>query len=285
MGEKYIASGVASPSGVLKTVLFGILASFILPLVYIVLVRLIPNIWFNAICALMFGMFLAYFIDLGIKIGKIRNFKIAIGIAIFCGLLAFYNQWVLFDVLAYSAKGFTFKLTGADINILLSDFFYLWSHPGVLFKEILYLNEVGTFRIESSSTVSGFLLWIIWFGELLVILLSVVLTVGNGQVVTPFSEQNDAWMTRRKFIHRINYVEDKDTFLTALDRKEYDLLKHNPEIVDAQNFAEVVVFESPGDPSKYVNVINVINNVDKKGKITPKKKNLVKNLQLLNANI
>ena len=56
MGEKYIASGVASPSGVLKTVLFGILASFILPLVYIVLVRLIPNIWFNAICALMFGM-------------------------------------------------------------------------------------------------------------------------------------------------------------------------------------------------------------------------------------
>lgn len=285
MGEKYIASGVASPSGVLKTVLFGILASFILSLVYIVLVRLIPNIWFNAICALMFGMFLAYFIDLGIKIGKIRNFKIAIGIAIFCGLLAFYNQWVLFDVLAYSAKGFTFKLTGADINILLGDFFYLWSHPGVLFKEILYLNEVGTFRIESSSTVSGFLLWIIWFGELLVILLSVALTVGNGQVVTPFSEQNDAWMTRRKFIHRINYVEDKDTFLTALDRKEYDLLKHNPEIVDAQNFAEVVVFESPGDPAKYVNVIKVINNVDKKGKITPKKKNLVNRLQLLNANI
>ena len=285
MGEKYIASGVASPSGVLKTVLFGSLASFILPLVYIILVRLIPNIWFNAICALLFGMFLAYFIDLGIKIGKIRNFKIAIGIAIFCGLLAFYNQWVLFDVLAYSAKGFTFKLNGADLKILLSDFFYLWSHPGVLFKEILYLNEVGTFRIEGSSTISGSLLWIIWFGELLVILLSVVLTVGNGQVVTPFSEQNDAWMTRRKLIHRINYVEDKDTFLTALDRKEYDLLKHNHEIVDAQNFAEVVVFESPGDPAKYVNVINVINNVDKKGKITPKKKNLATRLQLLNANI
>jgi len=285
MGEKYIASGVASPSGVLKTVLFGILASFILPVVYIVLVRLIPNIWFNAICALMFGMFLAYFIDLGIKIGKIRNFKIAIGIAVFCGLLAFYNQWVLFDVLSYSANGFTFKLTGEDIKILIGDFFYLFSHPGVLFEEIQYLNEIGTFRIESSSTVSGFLLWIIWFGELLVILLSVVLTVGNGQVVTPFSEQNDAWMTRRKFIHRINYVEDKDTFLTALDRKEYDLLKHNEEIVDAQNFAEVVVFESQGDPAKYVNLINVINKVDKKGKITPKKKNLATRLQLLNANI
>jgi len=285
MGEKYIASGVASPSGVLKTVLFGILASFILPVVYIVLVRIIPNIWFNAICALMFGMFLAYFIDLGIKIGKIRNFKIAIGIAVFCGLLAFYNQWVLFDVLSYSANGFTFKLTGEDIKILIGDFFYLFSHPGVLFEEIQYLNEIGTFRIESSSTVSGFLLWIIWFGELLVILLSVVLTVGNGQVVTPFSEQNDAWMTRRKFIHRINYVEDKDTFLTALDRKEYDLLKHNEEIVDAQNFAEVVVFESQGDPAKYVNVINVINKVDKKGKITPKKKNLATRLQLLNANI
>lgn len=285
MGEKYVSSGVASPSGILKTILFGVLASFILPIIYTILVKLIPNIWFSAICALTFGLMLAYFIDLGIKIGKIRNFKVAISIAIFCGLLAFYNQWVLFDTLVYSAKGFTFKLTGADLGVLLSDFFYLWSHPGVLFKEILYLNKVGTFRIEGSSAITGFLLWIIWFGELLVILLSVIITVGNGHIATPFSEQNDEWMTRRKLIHRINYVEDKDTFLTALDRKEYDLLKHNHEIVDAQNFAEVVVFESPGDPAKYVNVINVINNVDKKGNIRQKKKNLVTKLQLLNANI
>ncbi|RZL18349.1 MAG: hypothetical protein EOO96_27580, partial [Pedobacter sp.] len=115
MGDKYVSSGVASPSGVLKTVLFGVLASFILPIIYIILVRLIPNIWFNAICALLLGMGLGYFIDLGIKIGKIRNFKIAIAIAVFCGLLAFYFQWVVFDALMYSANGFTFKLSGGDI--------------------------------------------------------------------------------------------------------------------------------------------------------------------------
>ncbi|RZK57209.1 MAG: hypothetical protein EOO87_03525 [Pedobacter sp.] len=285
MGEKYVPSGIASPSGILKTVLFGILASFVLPIIYIILVRLVPNIWFNAICALIFGMGLGYFIDLGIKIGKIRNIKIAIGIAIFCGLLAFYNQWVFFDALMYSAKGFTFSLSGADIKVLFSDFFFLFTHPGVLFQEIQNLNALGTFRIESSSTVSGLLLWVIWFGEFAVILVSVVLTVGNAQVVTPFSEQNDAWMERRKVMNRINFVEDKASFLNSLDNKQFDLLHHNEEILDHENFAEVIVFESYGDPSKYINVINVENTVDKKGKITTKKKNVTTRYQLLNATI
>ncbi|WP_113651236.1 hypothetical protein [Pedobacter namyangjuensis] len=285
MGEKYVPSGIASPSGILKTILFGILASFILPIVYILLVKLVPNIWFIAICAMLFGMGLGYFIDLGVKVGKIRNFKIGIAIAIFCGLLAFYNQWVLFDALMYSAKGFTFNLTGADIKILLRDFFFLFTHPGILFQEIQNLNAVGTFRIESSGNVSGLLLWVIWFGELVVILLSVALTVANGYLTTPFSEQNDMWMERRKTISRINFVQDKASFLNSLDNKQIDLLHHNPEILDHENFAEVVVFESYGDPSKYINVVNVTNTVDKKGKITAKKKNVTTRYQLLNANI
>ncbi|SOD12764.1 hypothetical protein [Pedobacter xixiisoli] len=285
MADKYVPSGIASPSGVLKTILFGILASFILPIIYIILVRLIPNIWFNGICALLLGMGLGFFIDLGIKIGKIRNFKVAIAIAVFCGLLAFYFQWIVFDALMYSANGFTFKLSGTDIGNLFKDAFYLFTHPIVLFDEIKYLNEIGTFRIKGSSTVSGGMLWFIWFGEFLVIMGGIIFAVGNGQVTQPFSETYDKWMERRKLINRINYIHSKDDFLIALSNKNTDLLKHNPELVDQQNFAEVVVFELPGEQAKYINVINVDNAVDKKGRVTAKKKNLFTNLRITNLEV
>jgi hypothetical protein len=285
MADKYISSGVASPSGVLKTILFGILAAFILPIIYIILVRLVPNIWFNAICAMLFGMGLAYFIDLGIKIGKIRNFKIAISIAIFCGLLAFYVQWVVFDTIMYSAKGFTFNLSAEDFKTLLKDAFYLFTHPGVLFQEIINLNEIGTFRIKGSSTVSGGMLWLVWVGELVVILGAVLITVGNGQVTKPFSETYDKWLEQRKLVSRINYIHSKDDFLIALSNKNTDLLKHNPELLDHHNFAEVVVFELPGEPAKFVNIINVENTADKRGKITTKKKSMFTNLRVANIEV
>ncbi len=285
MADKYISSGVASPSGVLKTVIFGILAAFILPIIYIILVRLIPNIWFNAICAMLLGMGLGYFIDLGIKIGKIRNFKIAIGIAVFCGLLAFYVQWVVFDTIMYSANGFTFNLSAVDIKNLFKDAFFLSTHPSVLFQEIKNLNEIGTFRIEGSDTVSGGMLWLIWIGEFLVIMTAILFAVGNGQVTKPFSETYDKWMEQRKLVNRINYIHSKDDFLMALSNKNTNLLKHNPELVDQQNFAEVVVFELPGEPAKFVNIINVNNAVDKKGKITTKKKNMFTNLRVANIEV
>lgn len=285
MADKYISSGVASPSGVLKTVLFGVLASFILPIIYIILVRLVPNIWFNGICAMLLGVGLGYFIDLGVKIGKIRNFKVAISIAVFCGLLAFYVQWVVFDTIMYSANGFTFNLSTVDIKNLFKDAFFLFTHPGTLFQEIKNLNEIGTFRIEGSDTVSGAMLWFIWIGEFLVIMTAILFAVGNGQVTKPFSETYDKWMEQRKLVNRINYINSKDDFLLALSNKNTDLLKHNPELVDQQNFAEVVVFELPEEQVKYINVINVNNNVDKKGKVTAKKKNLFTNLRITNTEV
>jgi len=129
------------------------------------------------------------------------------------------------------------------------------------------------------------MLWFIWFGEFLVIMGGILFAVGNGQVIKPFSETYDKWMEQRKKVNRINYIHSKDDFLIALSNKNTDLLKHNPELVDQQNFAEVVVFELPGEQSKYINVINVDNAVDKKGKVTAKKKNLFTNLKITNIEV
>ena len=285
MAQTYSPSGVASASGVLKTVLFGILASLVLPAIYIIANRLIPNIWFAAISAGMLGLGLGFFIDLGVKIGKIRSVKVAVSIAIFCGLLAFYFQWVLFDELMYSEKGFTFNLSADDLKILAKDIFYLFTHPNILFKEIAGLNKVGTFRIEGSSNVSGLMLWGIWFGEFVIIMLSILLAVLNGQVSQPFSELNDTWMKKRKQIAVIPYVSNKNEFVSELEKRNYDVLKDNNTELDYNNFAEVVISESDGDPLKFVTVLNTSLIKVKWSKDKVKKEFVVKHFPISDNNL
>lgn len=283
MENKYTPQGYASPSAILITLAIGILSSLILPIIYIILGRLIPNIWFIAIIAFLLGMGLGFFIDLGVKIGKLRNKKIVTIIAIFCGLFAFYVQWVFFDTLVYSRKGFTFNLSADDIKILADDFFFLFTHPNILFQEIVNLNEVGSFRIKGTDTVSGLLLWIIWAGEFIVILGGIIFAVLNGQVTKPYSEINDQWMKKRKTLNRIPLVENKEFILSELSNRNFVVLNDDPSLLNEQNYAEVIVFESPGDPTKYISILNVSNPT---GKAKDKKMvNVLTFYPLQNANI
>ncbi|WP_316796592.1 hypothetical protein [Pedobacter agri] len=283
MENKYTPQGYASPSAIIITLAIGILASLVLPIVYIILGQLIPNIWFIAIIAFLLGMGLGFFIDLGVKIGKLRNKKIVTFIAIFCGLLAFYIQWVFFDTLIYSRKGFTFNLNSADLKILLDDFFFLFTHPNILFQEIVNLNEVGSFRIKGTGNVNGLLLWVIWAGEFIVILGGIIFAVLNGQVIKPYSEINDSWMVKRKFLNRIPVVENKELLLNELNNRNFTVLNDQPVLDNETNYAEVIVFESTGDPTKYISVLNVTNPT---GKAKDKKVvNVITFYPLHNANI
>ena len=276
MTKKYIPSGATSFTGILKTVLFGVLACLVLPLVYILINHWIPNIWFAAISAVLFGIGLGYFIDLGIGLGKIRNIKVAAFIALFWGLLAYYMQWVYFDEFMYNPNGFSFNRNQEGFALLFEDLFFLFTHPSALIDEIVALNEVGTFRIESSSNVSGILLWGIWFGEFAIILTSVVLAVMYGKASEPFSEQNDAWMVKRKPFMKIPYIEDKEGLIKALDEGDLSLLKQDMDELDNDRFAEVIVYESNGDPIKYATIVNTTIVRQKLSKDSMKRNVLVK---------
>jgi len=280
MEEKYTPAGHASPSSILTTLAIGIIASLLLPLFYIILCQLIPNIWFIAICAFSMGMLLGLAIDMGIRIGKIRNIQVALIIAIVCSLLAFYIQWVFFDAVMYSRSGFTFKLSQAEVKQLIGDMAFLFVHPGILFKEITALNDVGTFRIQGSDNVSGLLLWLIWAGEFLVITGGTILVAWNGHVRTPYSELNDQWMKRRKPNLIIPFVHDKDYLIDQLRIKNFDVLKNSPDVITQPDYAEVVVYESIGDPTKFITVLNVTAPTGKNKQ--PKKKTVIAHYPLAN---
>ncbi|PZP42399.1 MAG: hypothetical protein DI598_16965 [Pseudopedobacter saltans] len=282
MQEKYVPSGISSIQGFIITLCLGIIGAVVVPIVYIILGRLIPNIWFIAIISVLFGFAVALFIDLGIKIGKVRSKKTAVGIGVFCGLLSYYLQWVVFDALMYSPKGFTFNLGSEDLKMLLKDIFYLFVHPNILFGEICNINEVGSFRIKGSGNVKGALLWVIWAAEFLVIVGSTIYGVVTGKVMHPFSESNDEWMEKRKTSIRIPVVNDKETFVTRLQNGDHKILENEPALATADSYAEVNIFESNGDSMKYLTVFNVQNTRKKKDL---KKMIVVKFLPLYNSNI
>lgn len=283
MTKKYIPSGAISVGGVLKTILFGTLAALILPIVYVVINKLIPNIWFAGITAILLGLTLGYFVDLGIKFGKIRNIKVASAIAIFCALLAFYVQWVFFDEMMYSPKGFTFNLGFDEIKVLADNMLYLFLHPVYLFNEIVKLNAVGTFRIDNSENISGVLLWIIWLAELLIIVLSVLFTVINGKVSEPYSEVNDQWMDKREPYALIPFVSNKNELLSELERNPLELLKNKTDDTDSLTFAQVIISESDGDPLKFFTIVNTTITEQKNGKEKVKKEVVLKNYPILDS--
>lgn len=123
----------------------------------------------------------------------------------------------------------------------------------------------------------------VWAGEFIVILGGVLVGVLNGQVILPYSEINDNWMKRRKIAHRIPLVENKETIVEALNNRNFTVLQDQPSLINETNYAEVVVFESTGDPTKYISVVNVSNPT---GKAKDKKvKSMLKFYPLQNANI
>ena len=258
MEKKYISSGVVPITGLITTIFFGIISAVVFSLIYIVINKVIPNIWFAAITAGFFGFAIGSSINYGLKFGKIRNMKVALSIAVFSGLFAIYTQWVIFDVLILSEKGFTFNLDAQDIKILLQDFIFIFSHPNILVEDIKFFNEFGTFSIESSDTVSGILLWLIWFAEVLIIVISTIFIVKKGVVSESFSEVNNTWMNKRNESIIIPFVDDKDKLIREFNNNNFEALNQRISEYDSDRFAEVVVYESPKDTLRFVTINNVM---------------------------
>lgn len=287
MEEKYKPSGIAPLNGMVKAFIFGLITAILFPLFYIILGKIVSNIWFSCILAFVFGGALALSINLGLKWGKVRNIRVGALIATCCGLMAWYLQWALFDAIMYSEKGFTFSLTFDDLKILFLDAWRLFNHPKILFQEIINLNRVGTFRIEGNDgPITGIVLWVIWAVEFLIIVVtSILMSSIYGAPAQPFSEQNNAWMERRKPVKWIRFIEDKEGFLNHLKNKNYKELNEEPDFSTEENYAELVIFESPGDPIKVINVINVFKTKKKWSKEKIERKAVVKNYLLQNAAI
>lgn len=276
MEDKYIPSGVARSASIIKTLLLGIVAALILPILYIFLGQLIPSVYFSFLLAILLGLGISIAIDKGIKIGKIRNPKIAIFLAFVSALLATYTQWVYFDEYVYNYDIYSLDSSSEDLKLLVKNILYLFTHPVSLWNEIVALNEVGTFSIDKGEPITGSILWVIWAFEFLIILVSSILFVKNGIVSEPYSEVDNCWMTK-KTVRLIPYVNDKKGLIGDLDRKIFtDINKEVDKTDDLDAYAELIVHSSESDPTQYITINNYKIKKKKFGKDELQEKRIIK---------
>ncbi len=279
----YRPSGIIPGKGVVLSIVTGIILTLLLSVVYIALQWFIPFIYLNAFITIGLGIGILVSLDFALGIGKIRNTKYAFILSVFCGLLALYAQWALFVSLMYEATGNMGGGTWVKSSFNLNGFWYIFTHPKLLFDAVISLNEVGTFSIKKSPVSGGFL-WIVWLIEAVMIVGIPAILALSGKASKPFSELTDTWMHEKELETRLDFIEDKEGFVQKLINGNFEVLKPAPQESDLfTTYAEMIVFEAPGDGVKYLTIKNVAHSVDKKGNNKVDKTGVVEYFRITSA--
>lgn len=265
----YTPSGKIGPLSYLYLAGACLFALPIAGLIYAYAIWYMPFIYINFLFAAGFGFVIGFLINLlVIRLGKVRNKKMAF---IFCllGILSgLYFHWVSWVDLVINAGD---QVGSEDIGITVSNvdsshLISLATNPSALFSLIGTINEFGTWGIKGAA-ISGTFLTIIWVIEFLIILV-VALMIGTSSVSVPFCEESNQWFSHQDSAP-FELVSDPDQFITAVDENNHEYLE---QLKLADNFGtqhhSVFTLYSSDRGESYVSVNNKMAKVDNEGKVT-----------------
>ena len=279
----YKPSGKIPVKGIFISLIMAFVITVILSIIYIALQWFIPFIYLNFFIAAGLGFGVGGGVIIAIGSGKIRNTKYEFVLAFLCGLLAWYCQWALFVSLMSEAEGSMAGGMWVRSSFNLTGFWYILTHPEILFQAMLSLNKAGTFTLKH-NTVSGTLLWVVWVIEALIIIGTPILFSLSGRSTNPFSEQNDQWMEERDVEGKLKTVTDPNQLINELTTGNLKSLKDFLPADDLSNdYATLRIYESPGDHVSYISVINVSHKADKKGELKKETKTVIEYFRITTA--
>jgi len=279
----YKPSGIIPVKGIFISLITAFVITVILSIIYIALQWFIPFIYLNLFIAAGLGFGVGGAVFIAIWSGKIRNTKYECVLATLCGLLAWYCQWGLFVSLMSEAEGSMGGGMWVRSSFNLTGFWYILTHPDILFQAMLSLNDAGTFTLKHNP-VSGTLLWVVWVIEALIIIGAPMLFSLSGRSTSPFSEQNDQWMEERDVEGRLKTVTDPDQMINELNTGNLKSLKDFMPAEDLSNdYATLRIYESPGDPVRYISVTNISHKADRKGELKKETKTVIEYFRITAA--
>ena len=141
------------------------------------------------------------------KRAKVRNVPIALLTAFVCTLLLIYISW---EVWLYAF----FQRAEVDFSL-----FSLFAHPSGSWELIKKINEVGAFKL-GSSTPKGWELGAIWAAEFAIFIIIPLVLVWKIITKLPFCEQCQKWCTERPLI-ALNAGNPAAT-KSALEQKNFE---------------------------------------------------------------
>jgi hypothetical protein len=264
----YKPSGKFTVAGIALGLAGGILAGLVLAFVYSYIIAYIPFIYLNALCAIGFGIALGFAVGFILKWGRVRSSVISIAVALVAGLISLYFSWAVW---------MSVLLGKADINVGVLEFAL---QPDMLWGAINRVNEVGPWKI-GSSTVSGGFLWLVWAIEAAIILGATILTAVATASATPFCEACQSWCDKTD---RLMLVADAeaDELKRRMEAKDFDYLKRLGAKPDSQReWVNVSICHCPAcGQTNTLTVRRERLTIDKKGKAETKATMVVDNLLL-----
>ncbi len=246
-----------SPSGKYSTTSFAYLFLVIVIIapicaIYAIISLYNPSAYLGVLIAGFFsasvGMIIAFFV---IKMGKVRNQKMAILFGLFGGLIAFYMQWA-----AWLGVALYYSNINAIVELEnLKGAIFLLSHPLEMLKDMSMLYTEGSWHFEGSQ-MKGLPLLGIWIVEGLMILgFSIYFPLQ--EIKKPFSERGNEWFKEKQVL--FNYITDKTEFITDLQTGASKLIegmsKLNLASINSKNHSMLHIFYSQ-QGEYYLTIVN-----------------------------
>lgn len=280
----YQPSGRFTLGGVIGMLLIGALAAVPLAFLYVYAIWYIPFIYINFAVTLGFGFGLGWVLRLMVRTGKLRNPKLAGGLAVVVALWAWYVQWCVYLALLAGAgeteslgsrASFTHATFQEDI------FLGLLVSPATVLELLGNIGSEGLWSLFG-VTVSGFFLYLIWLVELgIIVALAWILPLLEAG--KPFSELANEWAEKITLPRRSVHFADIAAVKTALEAADWEHLQpRSSEGVTATSpFGRLHFYQAPADPDCcYLSLENVTIEVDDKGKTSEKSTDVVEYLRV-----
>jgi hypothetical protein len=182
MNQTYKHSGKFTPIGVSAGVMTGLAAGFLLAYIYAWGIIKIDEQKAAALATLAYGAAVGLAAAYGMKLGKVRNSKVGIAVAVAIAAISLYISW------AFWVENIVLRFQQDDVNP-----FALMTHPQALWDLIKLINQNGTWGMSEGDVTKGATLWAFWVLEALAILYAAGQAAYLLLEMQPFCEKCQLW--------------------------------------------------------------------------------------------
>jgi hypothetical protein len=285
MEQYYKASGNFAPLSFILWLAVAIIALPILAVIYAYAIWYIPIPYLNFFITGIFGLLIGFLVsNFVIRIGKVRNGKLALVFALFAALTALYIHWAVWVDLAFNITGTVGgdRIGVATSNIKIMEVVALITNPADLFGKMDLINMIGVWGIKGGTVKGGFLTFI-WVIE--VIMVTVIATLSaSSQALKPFCEQDDSWYDENELTPKAAF-QDAPAFVKAMssgDMKVLDELLKPAGDIKTEHHSKFKLFDSKNGDN-FVSVTNEIAKTTDKGELKFESQNITSFLKISQA--
>ncbi len=199
----YQESGKFGPGGILTTLGIGVAVGMIAGALYGALDHWNPFLYFNFLGTLGLAVVAGVAVGAGVKVGHVRNGWAGGAVALLVGLATYWASWV----------GWLWARSGREM--VLTD-------PGAIWAVANLLNTTGVWSIRR-FVPTGWLLWIIWGAELLIVVGGTGLVGLGASLGNPYCERCRRWADDEAST-RVEPPADPAGMVPPLEAEDYSAL-------------------------------------------------------------